>query len=414
MVSDFTENPDILPLLERAENLRLKGKRFSDVEDEEGHQYVDLVQEGGGVLGIALVGYTFILEKAGIRFFSLAGTSAGAINTLLVASLGKPGQAVSEKIIEILSDKNLFDFIDGPPYIRKLLKKVIRKKGGIGWTIAINAFRIYHVLKEKLGMNPGSNFEKWIENILTLEGINTTNDLINLRKSLPKGIKNINNPEDADFQARLAIITAEVTTHTKVEFPKMASLYWEKPGEVSPAKFARASISIPFFFTPLSVKNLPDKGRVNVTRWDEFAGYSGEVPHSVKFVDGGILSNFPIHVFHRRGHKPPRMPSFGVRLSTYRQTFSKTKSVFNFTGAIISTMRQIYDYDFLLRNPDYRQLICLIDADKKFNWLNFYMKKEEQINLFNLGAVKAIEFLENFNWEKYKLSRKTESLASKP
>ena len=37
------------------------------------------MQEGGGVWGIALLGYTYILEKMGIRFFSLAGTSAGAI-----------------------------------------------------------------------------------------------------------------------------------------------------------------------------------------------------------------------------------------------------------------------------------------------------------------------------------------------
>ncbi|MCR6719123.1 MAG: patatin-like phospholipase family protein [Chitinophagaceae bacterium] len=61
----------------------------SDVTDNEGHQYVDLVQEGGGVLGIALVGYTYVLEKMGIRFFSMAGTSAGAINTLLLACCGK-------------------------------------------------------------------------------------------------------------------------------------------------------------------------------------------------------------------------------------------------------------------------------------------------------------------------------------
>jgi len=67
----------------------LKGKRFSDVEDANGNQYVDLVQEGGGVLGIGLVGYTYVLENAGIRFFSLAGTSAGAINTMMLAALGQ-------------------------------------------------------------------------------------------------------------------------------------------------------------------------------------------------------------------------------------------------------------------------------------------------------------------------------------
>ena len=43
-----------------------KSLQVSDVTDREGNQYVDLVQEGGGVLGIALVGYTYVLEKMAI------------------------------------------------------------------------------------------------------------------------------------------------------------------------------------------------------------------------------------------------------------------------------------------------------------------------------------------------------------
>ena len=39
---------------------------------------MNLVQKGGGVLGVALVGYVYILEQAGIRFLKMAGTSAGA------------------------------------------------------------------------------------------------------------------------------------------------------------------------------------------------------------------------------------------------------------------------------------------------------------------------------------------------
>ena len=38
---------------------------FSDVLDDEGNQYVDIVMEGGGVLGIALVGFTYCLNKPG-------------------------------------------------------------------------------------------------------------------------------------------------------------------------------------------------------------------------------------------------------------------------------------------------------------------------------------------------------------
>jgi NTE family protein len=100
-MSNFTNNKTILSILNKIPS----GKRYSDVEDSNGNQYVDLVQEGGGVLGIALVGYTYVMEKAGIRFFSLAGTSAGAINTIMMAGMGKIQDVKSEKILELLSKK---------------------------------------------------------------------------------------------------------------------------------------------------------------------------------------------------------------------------------------------------------------------------------------------------------------------
>lgn len=72
---------------------------------------------------------------------------------------------------------------------------------------------------------------------------------------------------------------------------------------------------------------------------------------------------------------------------------------------MVSTMRQIYDYDFLMRNPDYVNLICRIDADKKYNWLEFDMPVEKQIELFVLGATRGVQFLESFDWQKYKATR---------
>jgi NTE family protein len=79
----------------------------------------------------------------------------------------------------------------------------------------------------------------------------------------------------------------------------------------------------------------------------------------------------------------------------------------SFSGAMISTMRQIHDYDFLMRNPDYKNLICRIDADKDFNWLDFEMPEAERIKLFVQGALKGLEFLECFDWAKYKETRTT-------
>jgi len=143
-----------------------------------------------------------------------------------------------------------------------------------------------------------------------------------------------------------------------------------------------------------------------VENWKEYASYFGPVPPSVKFVDGGMLSNFPINVFHRQDGSIPRMPTFGVRLSPFRENYSSVKNLGGFAGAMVSTMRQIFDYDFLLKNPDYKQLICRIDASEKFNWLDFNMSEDDQIKLFNLGAKKAVEFLKDFDWEKYKETRK--------
>src|SRR5688572_27136983 len=97
--------------------IHFKNKQLlvSDVTDAAGNQYVDLVQEGGGVLGIALVGYTYVLEKMGIRFFSMAGTSAGSINAMLLACAGNKEEEKSEKIVDHLIRLNMFSFVDGKP-----------------------------------------------------------------------------------------------------------------------------------------------------------------------------------------------------------------------------------------------------------------------------------------------------------
>src|SRR5690606_29458471 len=99
-LSDFTESvePIITRLKEKYKNDPLI---LSDVyddpasvnpqlnlkEEEKSRQYVDLVQEGGGVHGIALSGFTYVLEKMGFSFMKMAGTSAGAINTALLSSV---------------------------------------------------------------------------------------------------------------------------------------------------------------------------------------------------------------------------------------------------------------------------------------------------------------------------------------
>ena len=402
----FIQQPEFQQILEKARNL--KTRQFSDIKDEEGHQYVDLVQEGGGVLGIALVGYTFVLEEAGIRFFSLAGTSAGAINTMIMAGIGPINDRKSDLILEVLSGQNLFDFVDGDPKLKIIIQQGIDgtpfKK--LKWKLLWNIKKLKKALLEDLGLNPGNEFEKWIGQILknSEAHLNTIGELIDLRKkeNFPAGLIFKGQPIK-DEQATVHIITSDITTQSKVRFPEMAQLYWgENYKEISAAKIVRASMSVPIFFTPFEINNIPNAGQPADKEWKRLTAYKGSIPETVKFVDGGMISNFPINVFHRSDGGVPRKPTFGVKLSAYRAEFSEVDDIGSFIGSMVSTMRHDGDNEFLINNPDYQKLICFIDADKNFKWLNFKMAPERQQELFLLGAKKAIKFLEDFNWPKYK------------
>jgi len=93
----------------------------------------------------------------------------------------------------------------------------------------------------------------------------------------------------------------------------LARLPWDLPsyGVTDPddypvARAVRASSAIPFFFRPVR-QPTPD----------------GEAT----WVDGGLLSNFPVDLFDRADSLAPRWPTFGVRLTTRPPTPPVTREV---------------------------------------------------------------------------------------
>lgn len=403
-VSDFKDK--VASITEEALQFREEMKIISDTIDDEGYQYVDLVQEGGGVLGIALVGYTYIMEQAGIRFFGLAGTSAGAINTLMLASLGRIEEAKSETILKYLVEKNLFDIVDGAPSLKRLIQSYVNGKlKGFKLRTAPQLIKAVLILFRKRGINPGKDFENWITGILNKHDITNTQELLDLREKLPEGIRFRESQDKFEAKPRLIIVTSDLTTQSKVHFPEMADLYWKNPGEEHPAKYVRASMSIPLFFDPFEITDIPDDPGA-LKRWEEHVRFKGEtVPDMVRMVDGGLLSNFPINVFHQTSKMPTR-PTFGVRLSAARTTLNNTDRLMPYLGSMIKTMRHLYDSDFILKHPDYWRLICRLDTDNDFNWLDFNMKEKDKLDLFEVGARGAMDFLNEFDWKKYKIDRK--------
>lgn len=399
---DYITHPDVLKALQTVKS-DCRSKEYSDIIDAGDHQYVNLVMEGGGVLGIALTGYTYVLEQAGIRFLGVGGTSAGSINALMIAALGPPGQAKSERLLDVLSRMPMETFIDGDGDAKDFSQAVLDKAGMV--KLIWKASQIIDNLKEDLGLNPGDAFLHWLTAELQGVGIKTTAELLTQLRAVSPGLRLRPTRTDTKLSEKdkggdLVMIAADITTETKVEFPRMAGLYWCNPEPVNPAYFARASMSIPFFFHPFTVNECSP----NRTLWRELAGYEGTPPQHVMFMDGGIMSNFPINVFHQP-YRIPTAPTFGAKIGIEGTEPTEITKPSQLLGAVFDAARHTLDDDFIKANPDYKHLVKMIDTGSH-HWLNFTMSHGDKVDLFARGANAAAEFLCAFDWPKYKAIRK--------
>jgi NTE family protein len=399
----FTEDEQVIHLIDGLWR-DVEQKHFSDLQDDDGNEYVDLVMEGGGVLGIALVGYTYVLESVGIRFVGLGGTSAGSINALALCAAGPMGQARSERVLEVLAKLDMYDLVDGDSDARDFVDALVERSKMV--KLAWKGMQVVDNIVEDLGLNPGKAFEDWLANVLHGWRIRTNADLERRRSKLPRGLAKTDGEKIRELMAPLVIIAAEVTTESKVIFPEMADLFWADPQSVAPEQFVRASMSIPFFFHPFRVEPPRTPARQRARAWANRVGYLGVIPDEAVFVDGGIMSNFPINVFHT--DQPPSRPTFGVKLGTDRSEPHAVEKPHQLLGAIFNSARHTLDYGFFLTHPDYKHLVEVIDTGEH-HWLNFELGPEEQRDLFRRGARAAARFLRRFDWAAYKEVRRRQS-----
>ncbi|WP_035566159.1 patatin-like phospholipase family protein [Hymenobacter sp. IS2118] len=380
------------------------GWQVSDIVDGEGHQYVDLVMEGGGVLGIALVGYVYVLEQLGVRFLQLGGTSAGSINALLMAAAGPVQETKTDWLLERLSAQNLQDFVDGDDDARDFVQVLV--DNGRLLRYLWKGAQVLDNIQQDFGLNSGDVFHAWLRRLLDERGIRTVRDLNRLRTlTAADGLRRRDGSIYAPVHPiRVALVAADVTTESKAVFPEMAGLYYHAPEEVHPADFVRASMAIPGFFHPHQVRDLPRAGAAGGALWEASTGYCGPVPEAVYFIDGGILSNFPIDLFHQH-YKVPACPTFGVKLGLPRNTPNRAEKFTQLLGHIFATARHGHDYDFIARNPDFRHLVSYADTSR-FNWLDFSLDDAAKQALFAEGARAAAAFVDTFDWAGYQEVRR--------
>lgn len=409
-VEDFVGEPRVVQRIDSLTR-NLGTRQFSDISDQQGNQYIDLVMEGGGVLGIALVGYCYALEQAGIRFRSVAGTSAGAITALFLQVVAPPGEAKSWALIQEIANMPMASFQDGGDDARSLIRSFLN--GGSPLNKLLALVRNKSELSQRLGINPGDVFTSWVRKRLAHYDIHSLADLQAILATPPAGgLHDASEPEvEYVWRARLAVVATELTTGRKVVLPRNADLFYTHPEKASPAEFVRASMSVPYFFEPHQIDPLPSSGSVDAA-WDSFLeptlpkGSIALTPRSAMFVDGGLLSNFPIAEFHRRDGKPPKMPTFGVKLGYDSSKVAPPRKLRGFSYRLIDAMRYDADVEFLQNNPEYRLLIGRITTEG-YHWLDFEMSREDQVGLFYQGVTAAAKFLEDFDWERYKQCRAT-------
>jgi NTE family protein len=214
------------------------------------------------VKGIGHAGAVAKLREAGYEFPRVAGTSAGAIVGAMVAA-----GMTSTRMKEVMKDLDWRRFRDS-----SLLDRIPLL--GPAASVLFD-----------YGCYEGNYVRDWLGNELAALNVTTFADL---RCHDWPG-----DPDD-DQAYKLVVMAADITRGELIRLPWDYRQYGLNPDEQLVIDAVRASISIPLFFEPVTLRDA-----------------NGE---SSTLVDGGVVSNYPIDVFDRTDGREPRWPTFGVTL----------------------------------------------------------------------------------------------------
>lgn len=360
--------------------------------------FIDLVMEGGGVKGIATVGAIFALEQLGLRFRKVAGTSAGAINASFLAVGNDPRSEKSFHQLNILANKNFFDFVDGGNDAQTLVKDFGNKNSGLLKRI-ISGLRNAGDLWNRYGINPGDEFRKFINDALMQLNNDKPFTVAELKHSQFQNQKILinNSPLVTDFQ----LVVSDVSYEDKSIFPKDLPAYVISDDRILVGDLVRASMSIPFFFEPFLLS--------------QFVGQSNlKDNEDIVFVDGGVVSNFPLAIFdsgrnsNSGDYKKPQCPTFGLLIDEKLGTPRKPNSfsnLFKFSIAIFGTASEYGDKSYIKENPHAQERIIRISNEVgnglKIGTTDFDVSDEDKKKLFKNGVDAVVSKLKNWNFDDY-------------
>jgi NTE family protein len=293
---------------EAAEHLRqVDGYPDSPGPGQPKQLLADLALEGGGVKGIGLAGAVLVLDEAGYSFPRVAGTSAGAIAACLIASISKAGKPMPA----LRTYLGQVDFGKFMPESK--LHRWFDHQGG-----ALEITADAAILTHRIGLYTGDYLAEWLQPILDELGVRTFADLRIAQSDDP----GMSLPSDKRY--RLVVHTSDITRGELAQLPWDYQYYGLPADEQEVVTAVRASMSIPFFFAPVTVTaNAVD---VDVAMPDGSVIRQHYDAGTVTWTDGGMLRNFPIGAFDRVDGQPARWPTVGVKLSSLQTSFGATEA----------------------------------------------------------------------------------------
>jgi NTE family protein len=292
----------------------------------------DGVFAGGGIKAIAFVGALEAMEKKGAKFKRLAGTSAGGIFSALITA-----GYTSKEIMEEIERVNFQHFLDPKPSILPF------------------SFMKWLGLYKRLGLYKGMEFEDWLTEMLQKKGISTFGDI---------------------EPGSLRLVASDLTKGRLAVLPDDLPQYGMVSEKFSIARAVRMSSSLPYFFEPIRI-------------------YDGKGQPSI-FVDGGVLSNFPIWLFMKKKAMRLDRPVIGFNLTPNLDKIPPNKitnAVEMFTS-LFKTMRTAHDLRYI--SEEHAKNIVFIPIDT-VGTIDFDLKEEEKEALVKLGREKTESFFKTWH-----------------
>jgi len=327
--------------------------------------------EGGGAKGLAHVGALAAAELRGIEFKGVAGASAGAIVSALLASgyrsidMFDPTRPEDASKIYGVDVRTLLKPRRPWSKYAEVFGALKKLKEDFSWTKAMwyrwKYADIWGELAKEKGLFVTTHIESHLDLLLESKLLEINPDLKKIKAFAGERSGTELRVCFEHLQIPLKIVATDVTNNRLIVFSQQTTPTHPVASAVG------ASICLPFVFKPHTLENPDDK------------------QESVLAVDGGLLSNFPAWLFDsERANDGPHTPTFGFRLVQK----PSPKELHNLFGMSMGLLTTILEGDPLLETREIENL-HEVPLNVSVATLDFDLSPTEKFKLFAEGLSSA-------------------------